>query len=117
MPYLSPPASETEDSAVSDTSETEDCTVLDTSETEDRTVSDTSETEEDSKSEETANEEDTVSDSDVDRPKHMTYHTTIDNCQAVYINSYNAHGVNVRNAGNNAPQVTCMSSSLLRLSC
>lgn len=41
-----------------------------------------------------------------------------DNCH-VYMNSFNARGVKVKNCGNNAPRVTpsCMSCSLLQFSC
>lgn len=80
-------------------------------ETEDDAGSDTSGTEEDSKSKETVDPEDTVSDDD--RPQHMTYQ--FHNCQNVFMNAFNAHGVKVENAGNIAPQVTCMSSSLFFL--
>lgn len=34
------------------------------------------------------------------------------NCQAVYMNAFNARGVKVKDSGNNFPQVTCMSFSL-----
>lgn len=77
-------------------------------ETEDETVSESSDTEEDSKSKETVNAEDTVSDNDRPLAQSMTYQ--FHNCHAVYLNSHNAHGVKVKNAGNNTPQVTCMSS-------
>lgn len=97
MAYLS----ETEECTVSDTSEIEDGTT-DTSETEDGTT-DTSETE-DNRSEDTANAEDTVSDDD--RPHQMTYQ--FHNCQTIIMNAFNARGVKYENAGNNAPQVTCM---------
>lgn len=74
------------------------------------TESDASGTEEDSKSEETVSED--------DRPQHMTYQ--FHNCQNVFMNAFNAQGVKVENAGNNAPQITCKSSSfffLLRFPC
>ena len=101
MAYLSP--LETEEGTVSDTSEIEEGTT-DISETEEGTT-DTSETEEDSRSEDTANAEDTVSDDD--RPQQMTYQ--FHNCQTIIMNAFNARGVKYENAGNNAPQVTCMS--------
>ena len=44
-------------------------------------------------------------------PIRRTYQ--FDNCH-VYINSFNARGVKVKNSGNNAPRVTCVSSSLLQ---
>jgi hypothetical protein len=86
--------------------ETEDGT-----ETDDGTGSDTSGTDEDSESKETPDTEHAVGDDD--RPQHMTYHFT--NCRHVFLNAFNAHGVKVRNAGNNAPQVICMSSPFFLL--
>ena len=75
------------------------------------TASDTSEsiTEEDSKSKKIpdADSKDTISDdSPKARPRHMTYE--FHNCQNVFMNSFNAEGIKVENAGNNTPQVTCM---------
>ena len=51
-----------------------------------------------------------------DSPIHRTYR--FDNCH-VYMNSFNARGVNIENSGNHAPQVTLsrMSFSLLQFSC
>lgn len=51
---------------------------------------------------------------DDDTPVHRTYQ--FDNCQ-VYINSFNACGVEVKNSGNFAPRVTRLSCSLLHFSC
>ena len=45
---------------------------------------------------------------DDDSPIHRTYQ--FDNCH-VYINSFNARGVNVKNSGNYAPRVTRLSCS------
>lgn len=78
---------------------------------EEETESDTSGTEYDSKSEETvADADDSVGDDDC--PQHMTYQ--IHNCQNVYmaVNAFNAHGVKVKNAGNNTPHVNCMSFAI-----
>ena len=91
MPYLSPP------------------------ETEDDNESDTSGTEEDNKRTETLDVMDRVSDDDC--PKHTIYH--FHNCRHVFFKSFNANGVKVENAGNNAPQVNCMYQlfSSLRFPC
>ena len=48
---------------------------------------------------------------DIDSPIHRTYQ--FDNCH-VYMNSFNASGVKVKNSGNNTPQVTRMSCCLLQ---
>ena len=50
---------------------------------------------------------------DGDRPVNRTYYI---NCQAVYTNSFNAKGVQVRDSGNHNPQVSCTYCSLLLLS-
>ena len=50
---------------------------------------------------------------DDDSPVHRTYQ--FDNCH-VYINSFNACGVEVKNSGNFAPRVTRLSRSLLHFS-
>ena len=71
--------------------------------------SDTSGTEEDSKSQDA---EDAVSDVDLPQP-HMT--SLNRNCQNVYVDSYNAHGVKVENSGNIAPRVSCVFSLFLYL--
>jgi hypothetical protein len=49
-------------------------------------------------------------DSQTTVPSHRTYQ--FDNCH-VYINSFNARGVKVKNSGNYAPRVTRLSCSLL----
>ena len=49
-----------------------------------------------------------------DSMNHRTYQ--FDNCN-VYMNSFNARGIRVKNSGNYAPRVTRMSCSLLQFSC
>ena len=49
---------------------------------------------------------------DGNRPVNRTYYI---NCQSVYTNSFNAKGVKVKDSGNQLPQVSCMSFSLLLL--
>ena len=39
------------------------------------------------------------------RQTHKIYH--FQNCGAVYMDSFNAHGVRMENCGNNVPQVSC----------
>ena len=51
---------------------------------------------------------------DDDSSIHRRYQ--FDNCH-VYINSFNARGVKVKNSGNYAPRVTRLSCSLLYFSC
>lgn len=51
---------------------------------------------------------------DDDTSSHRTYQ--FDNCH-VYINSFNARGVKVKNSGNYQPRVTRLSCSLLYFSC
>ena len=70
------------------------------------------EVEDGTETEETDEAEDVESDDD--RPDNRTYYV-INNCQAVYVKSFNAKGVKVRDSGNHVPQVTCMSCSLLLL--
>ena len=51
---------------------------------------------------------------DDDSPIHRAYQ--FDNCH-VYINSFNARGIEVKNSGNYAPRVSRLSCSLLHSSC
>ena len=75
-------------------------------------MSDDLEIEDGAKIEETNDAEDVASDDD--RPVNRTYYV-INNCQAVYVKSFNNTGNKVRDAGNQRPQVSCMSCSLLLL--
>ena len=80
-------------------------------------VPDPDETDE-STSKDMGDTEDIVSHNDHPLTRTRTHTRTYQfhNCQAVYVNSCNARGLRVNNAGNNAPRVACMFCALL-LSC
>ena len=74
-------------------------------------VPDAHEIEDSVKIEEIDNAEDIVSDDD--NPVNRTYQFY--NCQTVYMNSFNARGVKVKDSGNHFPQVTRTSCPLFLL--
>lgn len=52
--------------------------------------------------------------SDDGRPLNRTYQ--FHNCQTVYMNAFNAHGVKVKNSGNQTPKITCTPCPLFDIS-